>query len=242
MSSSPPLIGVTAYSEPARWGAWELPAVLAPRAYIDALTEAGARAVLLAGPGHEATLDVLDGVVFSGGSDLDPGLYGAQPHPETSGVRRERDDAELALMRAALSRDLPTLGICRGMQLLNVALGGDLEQHLPDVVGADAHRAGPGEFAEHRVRTVPGSRLSAVEAGGPVASCHHQALARIAPALQPTAFAPDGTVEGVEHPLKPFVLGVLWHPEARGGRRLFESLIVEAARWRSDREDRHVVA
>jgi putative glutamine amidotransferase len=242
MKPPPPLIGLTVYSEPARWGAWDLPAVLTPRAYVDDLQDAGSRVVLLAGAGHDATLDLLDGVVFSGGPDLDPALYGAHAHSQTSGVQRERDDVELALMRGTLRRDLPVLGICRGMDLLNVARGGTLEQHLPDRLGADAHRSGPGAFARHRITTVAGSRLSAVEGCGPVASYHHQGVHRLAPTLRATAFAPDGVVEGLEDPHMPFVVGVLWHPEMGSDRRLFESFVAAAADRRADVEGHRVAA
>ena len=173
------------------------------------------------------TLSVVDGLVFSGGSDLDPSLYGAEAHPETGGVIRERDDFELELMRAALARDVPVLAICRGSQVLNVALGGDLVQHLPDTVGHEEHREVLGEFSEHAVRVDPSSRIGDVR--GPVMSHHHQGIGRVGDGLREVAWAKDGTVEGIEDPEKPFLVGVLWHPEAGEDQRLFEQL-VQAAR------------
>src|SRR6185503_16845299 len=157
-----PLVGITTYVTPASFGAWELEAALVPYDYVRAVERVGARAVLVppSDDGVEEILDAVDGLVFSGGSDLDPGLYGQEPHPETTGIVPERDSAELALLRAALDRDLPVLGICRGSQVLNVALGGDLVQHLPDVVGSDRHREVPGTFAEHEVAIEAGSKLA----------------------------------------------------------------------------------
>jgi putative glutamine amidotransferase len=170
---------------------------------------------------------VLDGLVFSGGNDMSPGSYGAEPDPATGGVNPARDRGELALLTAALERDLPVLAICRGVEVLNVARGGDLVQHLPDVVGHEEHRAVVGEFSEHAVRVDPGSRIGEVR--GPVKSHHHQGLGRIGDGLREVAWAADGVVEGVEDPQKPFLVGVLWHPEAGEDQRLFEQL-VEAAR------------
>jgi gamma-glutamyl-gamma-aminobutyrate hydrolase PuuD len=158
---------------------------------------------------------------------MEPDTYGADAHPATNGTNPARDRGELALLKAALERDLPVLAICRGFEVLNVARGGDLVQHLPDVVGHEEHRAVVGEFSEHDVRVDPASRLG--EVAGPVKSHHHQALARVGEGLREVAWAEDGTVEAVEDPEKPFVVGVLWHPEAGEDMRLFEQL-VEAAR------------
>jgi putative glutamine amidotransferase len=177
--------------------------------------------------GSEEVLDALDGLVFSGGNDLDPEGYGAGAHPATVGTNPERDRGELALLQAALERDLPVLAICRGFQVLNVARGGDLVQHLPDVVGHEEHREIPGEFSEHAVRVDPSSRIREVD--GAVKSHHHQAVGRVGDGLREVAWAEDGTVEGLEDPEKPFLVGVLWHPEAGEDQRLFDQL-VEAAR------------
>lgn len=225
-----PLIGITTYVEPASWGHWaEVEAALIPYDYVRAVERAGGRAVLVPpdDEGSEEVLDALDGLVFSGGNDLDPGGYGAGAHPATVGTNPERDRGELALLQAALQRDLPVLAICRGFQVLNVARGGDIVQHLPDVVGHEEHREVPGEFSEHAVRVDSSSRIGDVH--GPVKSHHHQAVGRVGDGLREVAWAEDGTVEGLEDPEKPFLVGVLWHPEAGQDQRLFDQL-VEAAR------------
>ena len=137
-----PVVGITTYVTPARWSYWELEAALIPSDYVNAIDRAGARPLLVppTTEGVEETLEILDGIVFTGGSDVDPELYGEEAHEETFGIHRRRDDAELALLRGALERDIPVLGICRGIQVLNVALGGDLHQHLPEVVGHEGHK------------------------------------------------------------------------------------------------------
>jgi gamma-glutamyl-gamma-aminobutyrate hydrolase PuuD len=234
-----PLIGITAYSEPeVHWGVWTLPAALIPTMYIEAIDAAGGRALLVppSEQGVEETLDALDGLLFSGGSDLDPGVYGAEPHRETNGIRPRRDAGELALLRAALERDMPVLAVCRGSQVLNVALGGDLVQHLPDVVGDDKHKLVPGVFAEHEVDVHPDSVLgSLIGDRTPVKSHHHQGFGRLGAGLRPVAEAEDGTIEAVEDPKRRFALGVLWHPEAGDDARLFEELVRQAADYRAAR-------
>jgi len=224
-----PLIGITTYVEPASWGHWQLEAALIPYDYVRAVERAGGRAVLVPPDedGIEEVLDALDGLVFSGGNDLAPDSYGAAADPATNGTNPARDRGELALLTAALERDLPVLAICRGVEVLNVARGGDLVQHLPDVVGHEEHRAVVGEFSEHAVRVDPSSRLGEVR--GTVRSHHHQGLGRIGAGLREVAWAEDGIVEALEDPDKPFVVGVLWHPEAGDDQRLFDRL-VEAAR------------
>jgi putative glutamine amidotransferase len=226
---SKPLIGITTYVEPASWGAWNLEAALVPYDYVQAVERAGGRAVLVPpdDDGNEELLDALDGLVFSGGSDLSPDLYGAEADPETKGTNPARDRGELALLTAALERDLPVLAICRGVEVLNVIRGGDIVQHLPDVLGNESHREVPGTFSDHPVRVDPSSQLG--EVSGAVKSSHHQGLGRIGEGLREVAWAEDGIVEAVEDPDKPFVVGVLWHPEAGEDQRLFEQL-VEAAR------------
>jgi putative glutamine amidotransferase len=232
-----PVVGITTYLTPAAWGAWEMDAALVPADYVHAVAEAGGVPLLVPpGAAVSETLDVVDGIVFSGGSDLDPTLYGASAHPETGGVVRERDDFELSLMRAALERDVPMLAICRGSQVLNVALGGDLEQHVPDRVGTKLHREVPGVFSEHRVEVLPGTHLSEVFAGrGDVKSHHHQGFGALAPGLREAARAPDGTLEAIEDPSRRFTLGVLWHPEAGEDRVLFAALVAEAAAYSTAR-------
>jgi len=233
-----PVVGITTYVEPARWGAWALDAALIPFAYVQAVERAGARPLLVppSDGGVEETLDALDGLLFSGGADLDPDTYGADPHPATNGVRPERDRAELALLEAALARDMPVLAVCRGFQVLNVARGGDLVQHLPDVVGDERHREVPGTFSEHAVRIDGGSKLAALLGDhAPVMSSHHQGVGRVGQGLREVAWADDGTVEGLEDPERRFAVGVLWHPEAGEDMKLFEALVAEAAAYRTDR-------
>lgn len=212
-----PIIGITTYVVPAAWGHWQLDAALIPYDYVRAVERADGRALLVPpdDDGIDETLDRLDGLVFSGGEDI--------------GENPARDAGELALLTAALERDLPVLAICRGFEVLNVMRGGDLVQHLPDVVGHEQHRAVVGEFSEHSVRVDPSSRVGRV--AGDVKSHHHQGVGRIGDGLREVAWAEDGTVEALEDPDKAFVVGVLWHPEAGDDQRLFEQL-VEAARQR----------
>ena len=235
-----PLIGITTYSQPeVSWGHWTVPSALVPLSYVTAVERAGGRPLLVppVDDGVGETLDVLDGIVFSGGDDLDPGSYGADAHPETRGTAPQRDDAELALLTAALERDLPVLAVCRGSQILNVARGGDLVQHLPEVVGHEGHRPKPGTFAEHDVTLADGSRLADVLGGdhAPVKSHHHQGYGRLGEGLREAAWAEDGTIEAVEDPSKRFALGVLWHPEEGEDARLFEALVAEAKAFRAGR-------
>jgi putative glutamine amidotransferase len=233
-----PLIGITTYAEQARWGVWDSPAALIPLVYVRAVEKAGGRPLLVP-PSEEAieeTLDALDGLVFSGGSDVDPELYGAEAHPETNGVHPERDRAEIALLRAALERDMPVLAICRGSQVLNVAQGGDIVQHLPEVVGHEQHKHTPSVFGDHDVDLVPGSRLQRLLGDrAPVKSHHHQGYGNLGEGLQEAARADDGTVEAIEDPSRRFALGVLWHPEEGEDFALFQELVEEAGRYRDDR-------
>lgn len=235
----PPRIGLTTYREPAAWGVWSEPADLLPVAYAAAVQAAGAVAMLLP-PGRpdlvEATLDGLDGLLLAGGADVDPARYGAVRDGATGPARVDRDDWEFALLAGALARHLPVLAVCRGMQVLNAALGGDLVQHLPDEVGSTLHCPTPGVHGRHRVRTAEGSRIGSVL--GPaadVATYHHQGIRTLAPGLVETAWADDGLVEAVE--LEPggsgWVVGVQWHPEAYLGDGLFTAF-VEASADRAD--------
>ena len=233
-----PLIGITTYVTPAKWSYWELEAALIPVEYVRAVERAGGRALLVppSEDGVEETLGALDGLVFSGGSDLDPELYDQEPHEETFGIHEERDRAELALLEAALQRDMPVLAICRGSQVLNVARGGDLVQHLPDVVGDERHKHTPGAFADHDVMVEAGTRLGSLLGDHtPVKSHHHQGIGRIGEGLRVAAHAEDGTVEAVEDPGRRFAVGVLWHPEAGDDARLFEELVREASQYRAAR-------
>lgn len=235
-----PVIGITTYAQDARWGVWHLPAALIPLDYVDAVERAGGRAVLIppSDAGTDEVLDTLDGVVFSGGADVEPALYGAEPHPETDVPQVRRDAGELALLEAALARDMPVLAICRGFQLLNVARGGDLIQHLPEEVGHHEHKQMPGEFALHPVEIKPGTRLEAIVGeGSHVTSHHHQAIGRLGDGLVETAWADDGTLEALEDPSRRFVVGVQWHPEAGNDDALFEALVEEARAYRAARSD-----
>ena len=234
-----PLVGITAYAEPeVGWGVWRVPAAVIPLAYVRAIERAGGRPLLVppSEEGVDETLAALDGLLFSGGSDLDPQTYGHEPHPETTGVRPDRDAGELALLTAALERDMPVLAVCRGSQVLNVACGGDLVQHLPDVVGDEKHKHTPGVFADHDVEVEPGSRLCALLGDrAPVKSHHHQGFGRLGDGLRGVAWAEDGTVEALESPHRRFALGVLWHPEEGEDAALFETLVEEARRYRNGR-------
>jgi gamma-glutamyl-gamma-aminobutyrate hydrolase PuuD len=236
--ASKPVVGITTYVTPAKWGYWDVEAALVPLEYVQAVEGAGGRALLVppSDDGVEETLDVLDGLIFSGGSDLDPELYGQEAHQETTGVVKERDRAELALLEAALARDMPVLAVCRGSQVLNVALGGDLVQHLPDVVGDEKHKHTPGTFSDHEVRLQSGSRVGALLGErAPVKSHHHQGFGRLGEGLTAAAWADDGTLEAVEDPSRRFAVGVLWHPEAGDDARLFEELVRQAQEYRAAR-------
>ena len=226
-----PVVGITSYVEQARWGVWDVPASVLPFRYVERIEAAGGTAVVLppAAAADAEVLERLDAVVFAGGADLDPGLYGEEPHPETTGLRPERDAAEVPLMKAALDRDLPLLGICRGMQVLSVVRGGSLVQHLPDAVGHERHRPSPGVYGMHDVRLEPGSlahRLLGDHVSVP--SYHHQGLASPGD-LSVSGWADDESPEVVEDPSLRFALGVLWHPEAGDDLRLFEALVAAAS-------------
>jgi putative glutamine amidotransferase len=236
--SSRPLIGITSYAEEIRWGVWTEDAALVPLAYVRAVEHAGGRPLVVppSEDGLEETLDALDGVIFSGGGDLDPGLYGAEAHAATDVPRKERDAAELRLLEAALARDMPVLAICRGSQLLNVARGGDLVQHLPESVGHEQHRHEPGSFSDHEVKVAGDSRLGGLLGDrAPVKSHHHQGYGRIGSGLREVAWAEDGVVEGLEDADRRFALGVLWHPEEGEDFALFQGLVDEARRYRQER-------
>ncbi|MCU0265195.1 MAG: gamma-glutamyl-gamma-aminobutyrate hydrolase family protein [Actinomycetia bacterium] len=222
-----PVIGISTYVEQARWGVWDTTAALVPYAYVRQVESAGGRAVLLP-PSTEdpaEVLHLLDGLLLAGGADVDPARYGAAPHPETAGLRPERDAGELALLGAVLDADLPVLGVCRGMQLMTVRGGGALHQHLPEVVGHERHRPAPGVYGDHGVRLAEGSRVHAVLGERvTVHSYHHQGVAGTG-SLTATGWADDGTVEVIEVPGRRFAVGVLWHPEVGDDPRLFEALV-----------------
>ncbi|MGW6704023.1 gamma-glutamyl-gamma-aminobutyrate hydrolase family protein [Streptomyces sp. NPDC054956] len=227
-----PLIGVSTYREQARWGAWDQPADLVPHGYTRWLRAGGALVGLLppADPAlAAAAIARVDALVVPGGPDVEPARYGAARDPRTGRPSAARDDWELALIAAALDRGIPLLGICRGAQLLNVALGGTLEQHVPDRVGHEAHSGRPGAFGSHTVSPVPGTLLAALLPDPvEVATYHHQAVATLGTGLRACAHAADDTVEAVELPGSPFVLGVQWHPEATDDLRLSRALTTAA--------------
>jgi putative glutamine amidotransferase len=203
---------------------------------VHAIDRVGGRPLLvpLTSGGVDETLGAIDGLLFPGGADLDPELYDEEPHDETFGVDSERDQVELNLLEEALARDMPVLAVCRGSQVLNVARGGDLLQHLPDVVGDEKHKHTPGAFADHDVTVEEGTRLAAlVGERAPVKSHHHQGLGRIGEGLRVAARAEDGTIEAVEDPELRFAVGVLWHPEAGEDLKLFEALVRNARAYRA---------
>jgi putative glutamine amidotransferase len=234
---SGPAIGICAALERARWGPWDDTVTMLPSSYATGVQATGAVALLLP-PDEGATeapnrvLDLLDALILAGGGDVDPATYGARPHPETIGTRIERDRFEIALARRALELDMPLLGVCRGMEIINVALGGTLAQHLPDSLGSNEHRHTPGAFADHEVRLEPGS-LAARAAGAQrlaVRSHHHQGVDKLGEGLVPSGWsASDDLVEAIELPGHRFALGVLWHPEEEERSGVIASL-VESAR------------
>jgi putative glutamine amidotransferase len=245
-----PVIGICTVLERARWSVWDQEAFLLPRSYIRAVQEAGGLAVMI--PPDDAVLedpdqvvDLLDGLILAGGADIDPSMYGAQPHPETRNTVPERDLFELALARRALDRDVPVLGICRGMQVMNVARGGTLLQHLPDSHGHHEHRRVLGTFddADHDVRILEGSlaHRAAGEAVHATKSHHHQGVDRIGEGFAVTGWAVmDELPEAMEDPDRRFALGVQWHPEADEQSRFIAALVEEAAAARLDREGARV--
>jgi putative glutamine amidotransferase len=234
-----PNVGITAATERVSYGAWkEMPAIISPASYVEAVQRAGGRPILLPPDEEDAqdpggVLDLLDALILTGGAgDLDPALYAEDLHPETGPVQGERDAYELALVGGALEREMPILGICRGMQVLNVAYGGSIEQHLPDVLGHQEHRHTPGTFADHEVRLEHDS-LAARAAGAdrtPVKSHHHQGIKKVGSGLAVTGrAAEEDSVEAIEDSSCPFVLGVLWHPEEDEKSQLIHALVSEVS-------------
>ena len=243
MSDTRPAIGICSALEPARWGVWDQRAALLPWSYITAIQEAGGLAVMIPPDPTlceqpDEVLDRIDGLILAGGADVDPSAYDAEPHPATRGTVPERDRSEIALARRAVQRDMPVLGICRGMQLINVALGGTLRQHLPDLVGHEQHRRNPGSFtnSDHDVRLEDGS-LAARAAGENLhvtKSHHHQGVDVIGEGLVVTGVSTlDELPEAIEAPACRFVLGVQWHPEADENSQVIGALVEQAREYSS---------
>ncbi|MEI3846089.1 MULTISPECIES: gamma-glutamyl-gamma-aminobutyrate hydrolase family protein [unclassified Microbacterium] len=246
-ASENPVIGLTTYLEQATQGVWDVRAAFLPQVYFDSVTASGGIAVLLP-PQHssatdvrvedaaDAVLDGLDGLILTGGLDVQPELYGAERHPTTDPARPDRDAWELALFRGAEARRMPVLAICRGLQLVNVARGGTLHQHLPEVLGTERYRVGGGVFATNEVHVDDGTRLAALVGAGPmdVHSYHHQGIDRLGDGLVVTARTDDGLVQAFESDGDGYVLGVQWHPEQnQEDRRLFAGLVAEASVYAS---------
>ena len=237
-----PIIGMTTYLQQAQTGVWDVRASFLPAIYVEGVNLAGGIATLLPPQPVEAdiaerVLDGLDGLVITGGKDVDSASYGQQPHPAADEPGRDRDAWEFALLDGALRRGMPVLGICRGAQVLNVALGGTLHQHLPDVVSHTRHQQGNAVFSTSAVRTVPGTRLSALIGESSDAQCyHHQAIDRLGAGLIVSAQDSDGVIEAVEVPGENFVLAVQWHPEERlDDLRLFAAVVDAAAAYATEK-------
>jgi putative glutamine amidotransferase len=245
MTEQRPVIGISTALTRAQWGVWDQRAVLLPLDYITAIQRAGAVALMIPpDPAHEESpddvLDLIDALILSGGDDVDPSAYGADRHPQTKQTVPERDRSELALVRRAVERDMPVLGICRGMQVLNVAFGGTLIQHLPEQVGHEGHRPYPGSFdgSDHEVRLTDGSL--AAQAAGEVLhntkSHHHQGVEAVAEPFEVTGYSTlDDLPEAIEAPDYRFVVGVQWHPEADERSRVIAALVQRARDYRGTR-------
>jgi putative glutamine amidotransferase len=246
-----PLIGLTTYLERAKTGVWDVPASFLPKVYFDAVEKAGGIAVLLppqaiSDPIADRLLDSLDGLILTGGKDIEPSRYGQDAHPETDEPRRDRDAWEDTLLRRAIEREIPFLGICRGAQMLNIARGGTLHQHLPDVVGDRRYQAGEGIFNHVEVDVAKGSRLASLLSSFPetvtttidVPVYHHQAIDALGAGLVVTARTPDGTIEAVELESVPFGVAVQWHPEESADDiRLFAGLVEAARQYRAQKQE-----
>jgi putative glutamine amidotransferase len=237
------VVGLTTYLERATQGVWDVRASFLPHQYLASVTASGAAAVLLppqASPERaaEVVLDGLDGLILTGGLDVQPELYGAERHPATDPARPDRDAWEMALLRGALVRGIPVFGICRGLQLINVAYGGTLHQHLPEALGTERYKIGGGVFAHNTVQVADGTRLAGLVGAGdlPVHSYHHQGVDRVGEGLVVTARTDDGLVQAVELPGDDYLVAVQWHPEENSeDRRLFLGLVAAASARRAAR-------
>lgn len=245
-SETPPIIGITSYLERAQTGVWDVRAAFLPQVYLNAVTDVGGVAVVL--PPQPASpeiarriLSTIDGLILSGGADIDPSRYGAPPHERTGTPRPDRDEFEAALISAAIEAEVPLLGICRGAQMLNVELGGSLLQHLPDVVGDDRYQPGAGVFSEVEIEVDEGSVIARILGGDRRASAHfyhHQAIDEVGEGLTVTSRTEDGIIESIELPDLPFAVAVQWHPEeSTRDRRLFTALVDAARTYRASRKE-----
>ncbi|WP_410659741.1 gamma-glutamyl-gamma-aminobutyrate hydrolase family protein [Amycolatopsis sp. lyj-112] len=230
-NGSEPLIGLTSYLEPAKFLVWETEAALLHRVYVDGIVAAGGVPVLLppVSDAYDRLVSAVDGLVLVGGADVDPARYGQEQHATTY-TRPNRDEFEFGLLRSALDARKPVLGVCRGLQVLSVALGGTLTQHLPDTVDSTDHQPAPAVFGTTTVNLAEGSRAAAILGAETKVPCyHHQAIDRLGEGLIPVGWAADGTIEAAELPGEGFVLGVQWHPEQNPDDiRLFEALVAAA--------------
>lgn len=237
----PPLVGLTASIETLKHGVWTEDCTFVPMRYVTAVIRAsGAPVVVPPAPvPAEAVLEPLSALVVTGGPDVDPSLYGADPHPMTSSPSEARDEWEISLIRTALEEDIPLLCVCRGLQVLNVALGGTLHQHLPDVLGSDDHRPMPGQTARNAISIEGDTAVAAILGTRTEALCHHhQGIDRLGRRLRAVGFADDGTIEAVEVSGQEFAVGVQWHPEFDSGDdRLFVALVQAGRRFRAEIEN-----
>jgi putative glutamine amidotransferase len=229
-----PLIGLTTYREQAAWGVWDQPADLLPVMYADAVVRAGGVPVLLPPATDDpdaaaATVARIDGLVVSGGADVDPSQYGEQPHDRTASWRPDRDAWELALLDSAAAANLPTLGVCRGMQVMAVAAGGTLDQHTPDLVGHEQHSPGGDVFGEISVSTDDATVVRSILGPAVTVHCHHHQSVRSHPGYDAVAHAADGTLEAMEAEGERFCVAVQWHPEMGRDQRLFDALVRAAS-------------
>jgi putative glutamine amidotransferase len=227
-----PVVGLTTYRQTAAWGVWHTRADLLPTEYAVAVEAAGGVPLLLppvAAPSAAArVVSRIDALVISGGADVDPGQYGAEPHERTTGWQPDRDAWELALLTAAEQVALPVLGICRGMQLMAVHAGGTLDQHTPDLVGHETHSPGGDVYGAVEVETEPGSRLAGLVGARVEVSCHHHQSVASHPGFTAVARASDGTVEAMEATGDRYCLAVQWHPETRVEIGLMAGLVAAA--------------
>lgn len=242
-SDPAPLIGVTTYLERAQQGVWDVRAAFLPEQYLTGVTATGGIALLLPPQdpdAADAAVAGLDGLILSGGADVAPELYGAERHPLTDPARADRDAWELALFRAAERRRMPVLAICRGLQLVNVARGGTLQQHLPESLGTERYRLGGGVFAENDIEVAEDTALAEVLGAGEVRvhSYHHQGIDRLGDGLVPAARSEDGLVQAFVDTAAGHVVGIQWHPEENAeDRRLFADLVSQARAFAAQRKE-----